>query len=680
MYYTRLLGITALTVLSGCGNDTDTISSDPQKIQKLPNFTGFSVSTTPLKKANTAQFTTHIKNGVFMRYHQHDITPPVNDSRETSDPSTTSSAFSGTNQQEQNVNEADRVKYDGNYLYIAANQYHNLTQPNESELPHYIRIMKRNNNGLIQAVKDLPTSSNEYAQQQLFLEQDTLVSISANSGWFSIFSTATIEPLSASSTAPNLNHTQFELNFADVTTPEQADISHTYSIDGQLIESRVINNQLYLVSNFRPSFSGFDLTNSQPETQLKNYQTLNDTPITHFIPTITHSQSGDSQPLFNADECYLSDTASDTDGYDSIMTITRISLADPSQQVSLCVNTEVEGIYASETAIYTHSTHFNAEGPKSVIHKFTINEQAFEYSATGKLSGHFGQNMRNLRFSEYNNQLRVMTSEGNQFDGFEHKLRILRQQGSELVLISELPNQSHPTPIGKVNSATGIVDEDIYAVRFVDEQAYIVTFQQTDPLYVIDLKNAEAPMIKGALEIPGYSAYLHPIGDSLLLGIGQEVADITIPEQPNITQGAKVSLFDISDTTSPILLDSKVFPEAYTPAEQDYHSLSFVKTAAHQYRFTMPLERWIETGNTPQNYDWIKQNQLTLFEINSQTKKLAYMGSSHIKYEVTGPQQIPLIYGNEDRTVLHNDDIYYIHGNYIWHSLWQTPSANNGPL
>ena len=60
--------------------------------------------------------------------------------------------------------------------------------------------------------------------------------------------------------------------------------------------------------------------------------------------------------------------------------------------------------------------------------------------------------------------------------------------------------------------------ERVYAVRFVDDLAYVVTFQEVDPLHVIDLSNPEQPVLRGELRIPGYSAYLHPIGDDLLLG------------------------------------------------------------------------------------------------------------------------------------------------------------------
>ena len=67
--------------------------------------------------------------------------------------------------------------------------------------------------------------------------------------------------------------------------------------------------------------------------------------------------------------------------------------------------------------------------------------------------------------------------------------------------------------------------ERVYAVRFIEELAYVVTFRQVDPLHVIDLSDPAHPAVRGELHIPGYSAYLHPIGEGLLMGVGQDATD-----------------------------------------------------------------------------------------------------------------------------------------------------------
>ena len=76
----------------------------------------------------------------------------------------------------------------------------------------------------------------------------------------------------------------------------------------------------------------------------------------------------------------------------------------------------------------------------------------------------------------------------------------------------------------------------------------MVTFRQIDPLYTIDLAVPERPRVLGELKIPGYSAYLHPIGEDLLLGIGQDA------NEEGRALGTQLSLFDVSDLRRPTRL------------------------------------------------------------------------------------------------------------------------------
>ena len=88
--------------------------------------------------------------------------------------------------------------------------------------------------------------------------------------------------------------------------------------------------------------------------------------------------------------------------------------------------------------------------------------------------------------------------------------------------------------------------ERIYAVRFIGDVGYVVTFRETDPLYTVDLCDPPGPRVRGELKIPGYSAYLHPVADDLLLGVGQEATE------DGRVQGLQFSLFDVSDLARPV--------------------------------------------------------------------------------------------------------------------------------
>jgi hypothetical protein len=109
----------------------------------------------------------------------------------------------------------------------------------------------------------------------------------------------------------------------------------------------------------------------------------------------------------------------------------------------------------------------------------------------------------------------------------------------------------------------------IYAVRFDAGVGYVVTFRQTDPLYTLDLRDAAHPRVTGSLEINGYSAYLHPLGNGRLIGVGQ-AADAN-----GRIQGTQVSLFDVSDPSSPRRLAQFHVLYGHSAAEFDPHAFLY---------------------------------------------------------------------------------------------------------
>ena len=133
-------------------------------------------------------------------------------------------------------------------------------------------------------------------------------------------------------------------------------------------------------------------------------------------------------------------------------------------------------------------------------------------------------------------------------------MKVLRPQGDQLVEVGSLGG------LGK--------GEQIYAVRFLGTQAYVVTFKQVDPLYVVDLAEPTAPRLAGELKIPGYSAYLHPVGDGLLLGVGQSATE------DGQVQGTQLSLFDVRDPANPIQV-STLLLGGRSEAEWDHHAFRY---------------------------------------------------------------------------------------------------------
>jgi len=102
----------------------------------------------------------------------------------------------------------------------------------------------------------------------------------------------------------------------------------------------------------------------------------------------------------------------------------------------------------------------------------------------------------------------------------------------------------------------------VYAVRYVGETAYVVTFRQVDPLHVVDLSNPADPTEVGTLELPGFSNYLHPIDDEHVLGIGEEDGQV------------KATLFDVGDPTDPQVADSTLLEASWSAVSRTHHAFT----------------------------------------------------------------------------------------------------------
>ena len=175
--------------------------------------------------------------------------------------------------------------------------------------------------------------------------------------------------------------------------------------------------------------------------------------------------------------------------------------------------------------------------------------------------------------SEYEGHLRVATTE------YTQMLWGWSEQSKSTVTVLEIGPDSL-TGVGQVTDLGP--SEQIYAVRFIGETGYVVTFQQTDPLYTVDLSDPAAPRVTGELKITGYSAYLHPVGDGLLLGVGQEATE------SGLTTGLQVSLFDVSGDEATVL-DQYERRGGHSSAEWDPHGFLYW---APESIAVLPVQEW----------------------------------------------------------------------------------------
>ena len=172
------------------------------------------------------------------------------------------------------------------------------------------------------------------------------------------------------------------------------------------------------------------------------------------------------------------------------------------------------------------------EGLKSYVHKFAIpaGEKAV-YLASGEVRGRM---LNQWAMSERGADLRIATTDQQSWDTAtsESFVSVLREEEGELVQIGQ---------VGGLGNG-----EEIKAVRYIGDIAYVVTFRQTDPLYTVDVSDPSNPKVAGELKINGYSAYLHPLDATHLIGVGFDGT----PEGQLL--GVQISLFDVSDINAPI--------------------------------------------------------------------------------------------------------------------------------
>jgi Beta propeller domain len=224
-------------------------------------------------------------------------------------------------------------------------------------------------------------------------------------------------------------------------------------------------------------------------------------------------------------------------------------------------------VYASPRSLYVATQDWTPMPPTPVaelpgrsfttVHRFdTSDPDSTSYSASGKLPGYL---LNQFSLSEHEGVLRAATTEepvwwsgGGAGTESQSHVTVLDERDGALRQIGQVGG------LGK--------GERIFAVRFIGSAGYVVTFRQIDPLYVVDLERPAQPVVRGELKIRGYSAYLHPVGPGLLLGVGQDATDA------GAQLGTQLSLFDVSDPSNPRRLHQAAVAGASSQAEFDHHA------------------------------------------------------------------------------------------------------------
>ncbi|MES2822246.1 MAG: beta-propeller domain-containing protein [Pseudomonadota bacterium] len=654
--------------LAACGGKT---AHDTNRTIENPDYTQLSeqqLEPGSLRQASAVELEQLLKNGLRISLkNNQNVDTLVRESAINHFAAAVKTDINGhsiTNVQVHGVDEADTVKYDGRYIYLATPAVYTETATASS-----IKIFATDSLAAkATEVSSIDLDATHWGDvSELYLVGDEQVStglVSVRHSLNYIALTDTEVDFASSDIWPNPIRQGIDIRLYDVRVPTSPSKAWSLSLDGNLIGSRKVGNTLYIVSSFVPHIDTLDYglgtytsNESNSAVRIRNEKLITDTRIEKLLPEYVIND-GSPKPLVSSSGCLVPQHTDKNQGYLNIINITTIDLTAQKLLSSKCINTNVAGIYSSFDNLYLGGSGYsdwNDWKSFTVVHKFSLIESGVEYQASGSVEGVLGWNQPSYRMDEKDGYLRMVTTDYNNFIAPVHHLNVLHKVAgrSDLAVVAQLPNDTQPKPIGKPR-------EDIYSVRFNGDKAYIVTFERTDPLYVLDLATATDPKIAGELEIPGFSTYLHPVGDHYLFSLGNET------DSNGRQAGVKVSLFDIRDITKPALVSAQLLgsTSSWSNALYDYRAISFLQASDDQLRIAFPLSELFQVDLLSEG-----RGSLKLFEINGLTKDIASLDYAG-EVSKNSVSDVYFWNGNE-RGILHNDVIFYVYGASVTAKPWR---------
>lgn len=393
--------------------------------------------------------------------------------------------YSSTNVQVQGVDEGDIIKNDGRYIYYAGSDSTGIKK---------LYILDGETMQVMYSGYVYDGNGDVQSISEVYVNGDTMTVLCNR---FGDGGYAFYDSFSCCSFYEKGDVIISLYDISDRTSPK---LLRTHEQQGTYISSRMVGNYLYTVSRYY-------VGGADEEEIKKNYK-----------PKLNGE-------LFASDCVYVMNK--DARSY---VSLTAIDTSKPeSEPGKLAVLGDGNSVYATAEKLYVAGAVYDGyNGDYTKINSFTLEGTVIGLGANGKVKGTC---INQYAMDEYNGYFRIAT---NYYDGNKDlDVSSLYILDGDLKVVSKLEDIAR--------------DERIQSVRFMGERAYLVTFRNTDPLFTLDLSDPKNPKITGELKLPGYSYYLHPVGENLLLGIGYdgtaENADF---------ESTKVSLFDISDISNPV--------------------------------------------------------------------------------------------------------------------------------
>ncbi|MFC5751770.1 beta-propeller domain-containing protein [Actinomadura rugatobispora] len=441
---------------------------------------------------------------------------------------------SGTNTHEAGADEPDLVKTDGTRIVTLAKGRLQVIDAKTRAVVH--RLDLREASGT-----PGETSPIGYGQSQLLLSGDRVLIVTPRS--------RLLRPLpdGPALSKPVVPFARSQTTLTQVSLAGTPRVVGTMTAEGTYVDARQTGSTAHVVVTSTPRIDFPDLPgrpggpDSERQATERNRQIVRSAPLDAWLPRF-EVRAGTAAPKSFRTPCEHVSRPGSQPGTTMLSVLTLDLARDLGDPRPVTVAADGQTVYGNGRSLYVTG---NGTGAREAaaresthVHRFDVTGGARpRYVASGSVPGRL---LNQYSMSEHDGRLRVATTTSPAAstvrpDGPAASSTAPRSQSAVHVLAAD----------GRALREIGKVDglgkgERIYSVRFIGTTAYVVTFRQVDPLYVIDLKDPARPRVTGELKITGYSAYLHPVAGGRLLGVGQEAST------DGRTRGTQVSLFDVN--------------------------------------------------------------------------------------------------------------------------------------
>jgi uncharacterized secreted protein with C-terminal beta-propeller domain len=452
------------------------------------------------------------------------------------------SGYSDTNAQTSGVAEGDIVKTDGRYIYSlssGAKAAIAITQASGGDLKVVSRI-----------------ELGDFSPSELYVSGDSLIAAGTRWEYFG-------DPGKGASPRPSSDINEFvdcmwypsrtftAYKVYDISDRTRPVLQRELELEGYPLATRMVGSTLYFVCQ--------KYIYSLP---------LEDMAEGDVLPIYRDSATGGYRVVPAEDIYYFPENSDNT--YMFAGALDTSSLAPANIETFLGAGSNV---YMSLNNLYVVCTRWNAAGTLTDIFRFSVSAGSVTLAAAGTVDGY---TQSQYGMDEHNGVFRIATTNWSS-TGTTNAVYALDAESLQV--------------IGSVEDlARG---ETIQSVRFMGDTAYVVTFLQVDPLFIIDMSNPRAPAVQAELKVPGFSTYLHPVGSGLLVGFGRDVLETYVrrngvEEVVGIMDvGMKVSLFDVSNPFAPKEIHTlSLGQNSYAEAAHNPRAM-FVDPARNIFGFAM---------------------------------------------------------------------------------------------